>query len=234
MNAILNNVNCWILDQLIPIRCVFLNSGRNELSGGLWLSIGIFICWEQVGFLIKDGLLHRFSVSLVSSWKNILLVLCFVFISLQTSGQLPITKSISIHVSAKVSSSNLVEIITLQHISIMGADWLSGELIISPITDSSAGLMQLNGVPGSTARVSCLLHGELKEESGYGRIDMRYLMSGNSERVQQASRLFETGEVIVHFNDDGVYYLWIGGSVDLSDAFPGIYNGYFTIEIAYI
>jgi hypothetical protein len=141
---------------------------------------------------------------------------------------------ISIHVSATVINISSVEIVTLQHISLRGGSRLTGKLYISPLTDANAGLVQLKGKPGSVARVSCLLTEELQEKNGNGRIFIRYRLSGHPERIQHAARLIDTGEINITFNEKGIYYLWIGGQVDLTRAFPGTYTGQFTLEVEYI
>jgi len=155
-------------------------------------------------------------------------------LSYTAAGQNFYKKNISISVAATVMSTGSVEIVTLQNISVGGTSRLTGELFISPLTGDKAGLMMLKGKPGSVARVRCLLTEELQEINGNGCLVIHYQLSGYPGRVQHAAKIIDTGEVNVTFNEEGVYYLWIGGRIDLKRALPGIYRGQFTIEVEYL
>ncbi len=157
--------------------------------------------------------------------------MCFQLIQAQT----PVSNSFPINVKARVVSDVPVEITTLQHMTVsraLGAD--SGALYISPINSSSAGLMQAKGRPGTLVRMEYVIHEELPEENRAGTIRIRYEMSGNKEMVQAASQLIDTGEFEFNLNNDGVYFLWLGGWVHIEEAAPGTYKGEFNIEIQYI
>jgi hypothetical protein len=94
--------------------------------------------------------------------------------------------------------------------------------------------MRAKGRPNSQARITYIIEEELSANSGTGKITLRYEMSGNTERVQRAARLIDTGEAILNFGSDGLYYLWVGCHIDLTKAPSGKYTGQFTLEIEYI
>lgn len=160
-----------------------------------------------------------------------LTVVCFRCIY----GQTPVSNSFSINVQARVANDVPVEITTLQHMTISRAMGTGSCVIyISPINSSFAGLMQARGRPGTQVRMEYVTHEELPAKNEAGTIIIQYVMSGNKELVQEASLLIDTGEFEFILNDEGIYYLWLGGWVHLEKALPGTYKGEFSIEIQYI
>lgn len=162
-----------------------------------------------------------------------LLLMATVLMAFQLEAQVRAT-TISVNVSATVVSDSPVELSTLNNMIVSGDLDENNEIYISPINNTNAGLMRAKGRPNSQARMTYIIYEVLNEETGAGSISLRYEMSGNPERVQRASRLIDSGEAILEFGPDGVYYLWVGGRVDVSQAIPGKYGGQFTLEIEYI
>jgi hypothetical protein len=74
----------------------------------------------------------------------------------------------------------------------------------------------------------------LVNTSGDGTLVCKYSVSGFKSDNQRASQLLDQVERIVQFNENGEFYLWLGGRVDLTRARPGNYDGEFTIQIEYI
>ncbi len=158
-------------------------------------------------------------------------VLCLCFLHLVAVGQKPGESSLAINVSATVTATGPVELITLRHIVVGSAVAERRTYYLSPVSGADAGLLQIKGRAGSSIRVSWLPSGRLTCESVQGRITIAYHLAVHPERVQHAATLVEAGDVVLHLNETGLYYLWIGGFVNMKDASPGRYTGEFTIEI---
>jgi hypothetical protein len=176
---------------------------------------------------------HSKKLKLCFDFRCIAFFLCLLFPYL-AEGQKLRKKCAVLPVAANVISFYSVEIVPLQHLCFSGGRNLSGDLYISPFTCADAGLMLLKGEPGSVARVRFLPVEELREEGGSGRLFIQFMLSGNFERIQHASRMIDSCEIHIRFKKNGMYYLWIGGLVDLSGALPGMYTGEFTLEVDYI
>jgi hypothetical protein len=162
---------------------------------------------------------------------TIIILLLLVFLNISTlSGQ----NSISIRASATVVEATGIELITLKDITIDEASAQNGSLEISPLTSERAGKMLVKGKINSSIRLSYLNQLALVNTSGDGTIVFQYVVSGNRTDNQNASQPLDQIERIVQFNERGEYYLWLGGTVDLSNATPGSYDGEFTIQIEYI
>lgn len=154
--------------------------------------------------------------------------------SIAVKAQVPLVENVSISVSARVVSESPVELTTLSNMIVVGGNNGGEEIYISPISSANAGLMQVKGTPGSQARITYIMSEVLSEASGQGSINIKYEMSGNPERVQSSSKLIDTGETILNFGADGLYFLWVGGHIDLSNTTGGKFVGQFTLEIDYI
>jgi hypothetical protein len=169
-------------------------------------------------------------ITLKSQFTYIVLFL-LVFLNNPTlSGQ----NSISIRASATVVEATGIELITLKDINIDEASAQNGSLEISPLTSERAGKMLVKGKSNSSIRLSYLNQLALVNTSGDGTIVFQYVVSGNRTDNQNASQPLDQIERIVQFNERGEYYLWLGGTVDLTNATPGSYDGEFTIQIEYI
>ncbi len=143
--------------------------------------------------------------------------------------------SISITASATVMPSD-IELITISDMGILDAQVLQeGDTIyINPVMDPEAGVMRASGQPDSQIRVSYLPEEEVTRREGPGSLIFVYEVSGFPGDNQRESELLDQIERELRFNEDGVFYFYIGGYVDLSGALPGNYDGEFTIEIEYI
>ncbi|HBX64927.1 MAG TPA: hypothetical protein DEG32_01730, partial [Balneolaceae bacterium] len=83
-------------------------------------------------------------------------------------------------------------------------------------------------------RLNYLPELELTQIQGQGTLNFTYEISGNSEENQSTSELLELDNRNIRFNNEGRYYIWVGGRVNIENAPPGNYEGDFTIEIDYI
>ena len=143
--------------------------------------------------------------------------------------------SVNISASATVVG-NGIELETISDIGILQASQLQDgdEVVINPVFDPEAGIMRASGQPNAEIRVSYLSEMEVARREGPGVIFFEYEVSGYPGDRQRESELLDLLEREVRFNEDGVFYFWIGGTIDLSEALPGNYDGEFTIEIEYM
>lgn len=166
--------------------------------------------------------------------RTIVFIWVVFLVSASAKAQIRAGSSISINVSATVLSDSPIELTSLSNMVLNGEINEIQEIYISPISSPSAGLMRAKGKPGSMARMTYILKEELSNDIGNSSITIQYEMSGHPDRVQRASTLIDTGEVLLDFGKDGLYYLWIGGRINVGKAAPGKYTGQFTIEIEYL
>lgn len=139
---------------------------------------------------------------------------------------------ISINVSAEVVST--IEIITIQSMQLSGAEAKNDRITINPRNSANAGKMIAIGNPSSEIRISYLKQRELSQVQGAETLIFDYQLAGNTEDDQSTAQLLDRENRDFKFNGDGRFYLWIGGSVDISTASPGNYEGEFTVDIEYI
>ncbi len=142
--------------------------------------------------------------------------------------------SISIRASATVVEATGIQLIPLQDIVIDESSAQNGILEISPVMDEKAGKILIKGKINSMIRLSYVNQLALVNSSGEGTLVFNYVVSGYRSDNQRASQLLDQIERNVQFNENGDYYLWVGGKVDLNQARPGSYEGEFTIQIEYI
>jgi hypothetical protein len=90
------------------------------------------------------------------------------------------------------------------------------------------------GTPEAEFRLNYLPERILNQINGNGSLIFNYEISGNLEEDQATSELLDLDNRNLRFNSEGRFYIWVGGSIDLSNAAPGNYEGDFTIEIDYI
>ena len=147
----------------------------------------------------------------------------------------PNRPSVSITASAQVLG-NGTEIETISDMGIIEAQRSQGSdvLYINPVFDAEAGIMRARGTPGAQIRVSFLEEMEISRREGGGSIFFVYEISGYPGDYQRESELLTLIEHEMFFNEDGEFYFFIGGRVDLSEALPGNYDGEFTLEIEYM
>ncbi len=157
-------------------------------------------------------------------------VTCFLTSSLQeVKAQ---QRDVSINVSANVTSS--IEMITLRSMQLSDDDVQNDIIRIDPTTSPNAGKMVAYGNPNSDIRISYLPTRELTHVQGTETLSFSYQVAGNQQEDQGTAERLEVENRDFSFNEDGQFYLWIGGSVNISTAVPGNYQGEFTLEIEYI
>lgn len=141
-------------------------------------------------------------------------------------------QNVTINVSATVAGT--VEMITINTVDFDEIEQEGSEVRVDPIFGERAGKMIARGTPNAEFRVDYIRERELINQNGDGVIFFSYEVAGNDIDDQETSELLDQDIRDLQFNDDGEFYFWVGGSVDLSDINPGNYQGEFTIEIEYI
>lgn len=141
-------------------------------------------------------------------------------------------RELSIDVSAKVISS--IELLTLKSMQLSGEEVVNEVIHIDPTSSANAGKMVAFGTPNSDIRISYLSTRELTRMQGTETLSFSYQVAGNQQEDQGSAEILDIENRDFTFNQDGKFYLWIGGNVNISTATPGNYQGEFTLEIEYI
>lgn len=142
------------------------------------------------------------------------------------------SNSVSVEVSAQVLDS--IELTTLRNMTFENIQPSQNEINISPIQDANAGKMVASGIPNTRIRIQFMREWQLTNSRGGTPLTFYYQVAGNEIDEQSTAELLQTDNRNLEFNNEGEFYFWIGGSVDISEADPGNYEGEFTIEIEYI
>lgn len=140
--------------------------------------------------------------------------------------------SAQINVSAEVIQS--IELITVNSMRFGDIQPSQREIYVNPVNSLNAGYMIAVGTPEAEFRLNYLPVRELTQIEGDATLTFTYEISGNSTETQSTSELLEQDNRNIQFNEEGRYYIWVGGRVNLENAAPGNYEGDFTIEIDYI
>ncbi|HMG14274.1 MAG TPA: hypothetical protein VK590_02435 [Saprospiraceae bacterium] len=142
--------------------------------------------------------------------------------------------SVSIKATATVIEVQEIEMITMQDMVLDQANIENGFIYISPKRDPEAGVMLVKGRPNSKVRINYINNLNLHNAVGEGKLEFHYEVTGYPSNNQRASQVLDSADPIIQFNEEGKYYLWIGGRVNVKDANPGNYLGEFTFQIEYI
>ncbi|MEX0723635.1 MAG: hypothetical protein WD357_09485 [Gracilimonas sp.] len=138
----------------------------------------------------------------------------------------------TVNVSAEVQQS--IDIVTVSTMQFGNMQPGQREIYVNPINSANAGYMIAFGTPEAEFRLNYLPERELNQIDGDGTLTFTYEISGNSEEEQTTSELLELDNRNIRFNSEGLFYIWVGGRINLENASPGNYEGDFTIEIDYI
>ncbi len=159
----------------------------------------------------------------------------FLTLPLLALGQNNQGQGVIISASATVISGD-IDMQTIKDMGIIDASLRQDglEVNINPVFDAEAGIMRATGQPNAQIRVSYLVEEIVSRREGPGTLNFVYSVSGYPGDNQRESELLTLIEHEMRFNENGEFYFWIGGRIDLSDAQPGNYDGEFTIEIEYM
>lgn len=172
--------------------------------------------------------------SLETPWLGILALICVLPLFPESAfGQDFSQNGIDISISAEVQST-AIQLITVQGMDFAGIGREQLELRIDPVISERSGKMIALGDPDSSFRVSFLRNREFTNMEGEGTIEIEYQVSGYELDEQDNSDLIEMESRELMFSNDGEFFFWVGGTVNLSQATPGSYEGEFTLEIEYL
>lgn len=166
--------------------------------------------------------------------RTLLIALFLILGNYYVKGQNSETAEINVSAEVIGSTQSAIEIITVNTIQLGNAQPVNGQININPVTNLNAGYMIAVGNPEAEFRLNYLPERILNQINGNGSLIFTYQISGNIEEDQATSELLDLENRNLRFNDDGRFYIWVGGIIDVSNAAPGNYEGDFTIEIDYI
>lgn len=169
---------------------------------------------------------------MIQTFAKVLVIIFLSIFSIKAHAQQNAIDEISVEISAQVISS--IEMVTIQSMNISEAERTNQQIQIDPQTSSNAGKMIAIGNPNRNIRISFLEQRELTNEGGSSTLLFNYQVAGNTQDDQSSAELLDSENRDLKFNEKGRFYLWIGGSVDISNASPGNYQGEFTLNIEYI
>jgi hypothetical protein len=139
---------------------------------------------------------------------------------------------VTVNVTATFESS--IQIETLSNINFGRISPGMTEIYINPRQDAEAGVMRITGQPNSLVRVSFIGRRELIRLGGGPQIFFNFEVSSAPVNDQLLSEPLTQENRQVMLSDNGEFYFWIGGSMDLRDLTHGQYEGEFTLEVDYI
>lgn len=163
--------------------------------------------------------------------RKLCITLCIVLAS-ALSAYAQGTSQVNINVTAQVNGT--VETITIQTIDFENIERNGSVITVNPIISSRAGKLIARGTPNTEFQIDFLRERILDNTNGPGTIIFNYMIAGNFIDDQETAEILAQEVRDLSFNNDGEYFLWVGGYADLTNAEPGTYMGEFTIEIEYI
>lgn len=159
----------------------------------------------------------------------------FLFFTTSVTGLYAQESTQSITVSAEVVPSiSGVELQSLKSLTLSRNDAVNGIITINPANSQSAGKMIAIGTSNSAITINYFQSRELSNSEGTGTMTFNYQLSGNEIDDQNSSELIFQDSRNLRLSADGEFFIWIGGSIDISNAPPGNYSGDFTLEIEYL
>jgi hypothetical protein len=144
------------------------------------------------------------------------------------------SNTVSIKASATVIQKTGIEMVPLRNLEIDFSKAENNVINLNPLNDPQVGFMMIKGRPDAPFRVTFMQRVELSNSSGRGSLIFEYKVYGYSNNNQAASEPIDAAVRNIRFNSDGIYYLWIGGRINVARARPGNYVGEFTLEVEYI
>lgn len=166
--------------------------------------------------------------------KYILLLLFFFGIASTASAQQETSNTITASINVNATVIRAIELVTVNNIRLRNFQRDQTEVYISPITSVDAGHMIAFGNPNANIRIEFLRNRVLTQIDGEGLLRFDYEVSANEVDNQTTSELLLNDNRNLKFNQEGEFFIWIGGRVNIEQALPGAYAGEFTIEIEYI
>jgi hypothetical protein len=142
--------------------------------------------------------------------------------------------SFTIKAQATVVDQAELEVVTIQNLTIDESMARDGIIHVSAQHDPEAGVIMVLGKPEAHFRVQYIPERVIENTLGKGTLVIKYELYGFAKDLQYASEPIDTADRIMNVSDLGEYFFWVGGTIDISNASPGKYEGEFTIEIEYL
>lgn len=139
----------------------------------------------------------------------------------------------TINVAATIAVPAEVQLTTLRNMSLDQQLSSRGRVFIDPVTDSQAGLLRAEGEPDAVVQISFVQEQILSHVDGGNDVLFEFLIAGNEIEDQASAEVLDLENREYSLNEEGEYYFWIGGEVNLENASRGTYDGLFTVEIEY-
>lgn len=153
----------------------------------------------------------------------------------QALAQVDDTRHAMLNVRATATVTDNLQMLTIRNLDLINPAILDKKILVSPITSGFAGMFEIIGNANARIRITFLQNEVIKEQNeGLGQVAARYTISEAEEDTQFQSTLLDVSEANVKLSDQGRLYIWLGASLDLANATPGLYLSEFTIELEYI
>ena len=164
-------------------------------------------------------------------------LLIFLVWSITAQAQTDTTSSKSINITVNATVVQRIEMNTIRDMNIGHVQPGQETISIDPVTNAEAGKMVASGRPNARIRLSFPASWNLSnnQKSPPAKLlSFNYKVAGNTVNNRSTAEILEPDNRNIQFSEEGKYYLWIGGAVNIANAEPGKYKGQFTIEIEYL
>lgn len=170
-----------------------------------------------------------------SKLKISLLLLLLSSVTLLPMAKAQQERVLTARVTATATVTDNLQLVTIRDVDLINPPVEGTQLLVSPQNSPYAGLFRISGIPFSPVRITYLVSESLQEANGNGGIvQASYQLSGFQSDNQLQSILYAaTGEVDIRLGQDGLFFIWLGALLDLSNALPGDYFSEFIIELEY-
>lgn len=145
-------------------------------------------------------------------------------------------KTSSINVTGKVVSvldGQVILIEAISDLSFQRENIDDTQLVVDPITDD-AGYLLAKGEPNRVFQVTIPDVITFINAETNNTLDVQVNVSHNSSTEQSSSEYVRDDLSEFILNDEGEYYFWLGGIINVADVEDGAYEGSFLLEVEYI
>ncbi|MCW9706299.1 hypothetical protein [Fodinibius salsisoli] len=139
----------------------------------------------------------------------------------------------SVHIRSTAVVVGDIELETVKDLAFQQNTITDSTVYIDPVHDYRAGELKAYGVAGATFRVTFLKDMTLYHASTPDSLQVSYEVTGYPENEQQVSKPLDALGHELRLNEEGEFYFWVGGTVQIGKVSDGKYNGAFTLEVEY-
>lgn len=162
------------------------------------------------------------------------LFILMLFSCVNANAQTNTVRNITANINVKAEVIQPIELTTVNSMEFGNPQPGQKVISINPVSSANAGFMIAIGTPGADFRLTYAPEVRLTQLEGDATLTFVYQISGNEIESQATSEMFGSQNRNLSFSEAGRYYIWLGGTMNISNAAPGNYVGDFTIEIDYI